>query len=171
MFGAIISAMLIVYAVLTVAMVIMLPLTVIQRMRRELMGEAVDAEPRHDSPDADEQEEKRQLTRVRLQTTAEAVVRSHDRILEDWVAHLQDEQMSVSPGQTSGDGDSSRPDPAVQQRLLDALDTAQHDRLDPADPALDHYTVGLYATRVRELEAAWTAYRQSSSRWNPGCDA
>ena len=34
MFGAIISAMLIVYAVLTVAMVIMLPLTVIQRMRR-----------------------------------------------------------------------------------------------------------------------------------------
>ena len=47
MFGAIISAMLIVYAVLTVAMVIMLPLTVIQRMRRELMGEAVEPGSHH----------------------------------------------------------------------------------------------------------------------------
>jgi hypothetical protein len=34
MFGAIVGAMLIVYAVLAVAMVIMLPLTIIARMRR-----------------------------------------------------------------------------------------------------------------------------------------
>lgn len=163
MFGAIISAMLIVYAVLTVAMVIMLPLTVIQRMRRELMGEAVDAEPPLDSPDADSQEEKRQLMRVRLQTTAEAAVRSHDRILEDWVAHLQDEQMTVSPGQTADAEPPDHPDPAVQQRLLDALDTAQNDRVDPAGSELDHYTVGLYVTRVRELEAAWTAFRRAEN--------
>ena len=39
MFGAIVGAMLIVYAVLAVAMVIMLPLTIIARMRRELTGE------------------------------------------------------------------------------------------------------------------------------------
>src|SRR5699024_6464755 len=39
MFGAIVGAMLIVYAVLAVAMVIMLPLTIIARMRRELAGE------------------------------------------------------------------------------------------------------------------------------------
>ena len=163
MFGAIISAMLIVYAVLTVAMVIMLPLTVIQRMRRELMGEAVDAEPHHDSPDADELEEKRQLTRVRLQTTAEAAARSHDRILEDWVAHLQDEQMTVSPAQSADAESPDHPDPAVQQRLLDALDGAQNDRVDPEGPDLDHYTVGLYATRVRELEAAWAAIRRAEN--------
>jgi len=160
MFGAITSAMLLVYAVLAIAMVIMLPLTVIQRMRRELTGEVVaEAEPRHDSDgtDAEEQEEKRQLTRVRLRTTAEAAARSHDQILEDWVAHLQDEQMVAS----SGDDATEEIDPAVQKRLLDALDTAHEDRVDPTEPELDHYAVGLYATRVRELEAAWTAYRRA----------
>ena len=164
MFGAIISAMLIVYAVLTVAMVIMLPLTVIQRMRRELMGEAVEPDSHHDSPDAEAQEEKRQLTQERLQTTAEAAVRSHDHILEDWVAFLQDEQMRVPPARAASAEAPGDVDPAVQKRLLDALDAAQSDRVDPVDPGLDHYAVGLYATRVRELEAAWTAYRRAEGR-------
>jgi len=43
-------------------------------------------------------------------------------------------------------------------------DAAQSDRVDPVDPGLDHYAVGLYATRVRELEAAWTAYRRAEGR-------
>lgn len=161
MFGAIVGAMLIVYAVLAVAMVIMLPLTVIARMRRELTGEVpILDELDSDPADADDLEEKRQLARVRLQTTAEAAARSHDQVLEDWVTHLQDEQMAASPA-VAASAVSGNVDPAVQKRLLDALDAAQSDRVDPVDPSLDHYVVGLYATRVRELEAAWAAYRRA----------
>ena len=96
MFGAIVGAMLIVYAVLAVAMVIMLPLTVIARMRRELTGEVPildELEGDLARSRAEDLEEKRQLTLVRLQTAAEAAARSHDQVLEDWVTHLQDEQI------------------------------------------------------------------------------
>jgi hypothetical protein len=98
---------------------------------------------------------------VRLQTTAEAAARSHDQVLEDWVTHLQDEQMTASRVGAASAEVPGDVDPAVQKRLLDALDAAQSDRVDPVDPGLDHYAVGLYATRVRDLEAAWTAYRRA----------
>lgn len=167
MFGAIVGAMLIVYAVLAVAMVIMLPLTIIARMRREPAGEVPILDDLEDDlarSRAEDLEEKRQLTLVRLQTTAEAAARSHDQVLEDWVTHLQDEQMTASPVGTASTAVPEDVDPAVQKRLLDALDAAQSDRVDPVDPGLDHYAVGLYATRVRELEAAWTAYRRAEGR-------
>src|SRR5690606_29268099 len=105
---------------------------------------------------AEDPEERRQLTQVRLQTTAEAAARSHDQVLEDWVTHLQDEQMVASPAGAASADARGDVDPAVQKRLLDALDAAQSDRVDPTDPGLDHYSVGLYATRVRELEAVWS---------------
>ena len=164
MFGAIVGAMLIVYAVLAVAMVIMLPLTIIARMRREPAGEVPildDLEGDLARSRAEDLEEKRQLTLVRLQTTAEAAARSHDQVLEDWVTHLQDEQMTASPVVATNAEVPGGGDPAVQKRLLDALDAAQSDRVDPVDPGLDHYAVGLYATRVRELEAAWSAYQRA----------
>ena len=167
MFGTIVGAMLIVYAVLAVAMVIMLPLTIIARMRRELAGEVPildELEGDTTGSRAEDPEERRQLTQVRLQTTAEAAARSHDQVLEDWVTHLQDEQMTASPVGTASTAVPEDVDPAVQKRLLDALDAAQSDRVDPVDPGLDHYAVGLYATRVRELEAAWTAYRRAEGR-------
>ena len=128
MFGAIVGAMLIVYAVLAVAMVIMLPLTIIARMRRELTGEVPTLDDLEDDlahSRAEALEEKRQLTLVRLQNTAEAAVRSHDRILEDWVAFLQDEQMRVPPARAASAEAPGDVDPAVQKRLLDALDAAQ----------------------------------------------
>src|SRR5690606_37989535 len=107
MFGAIVGAMLIVYAVLAVAMVIMLPLTIIARMRRELTGDVPildELERDTTGSRAEDPEERRQLTQVRLQTTAEAAARSHDQVLEDWVTHLQDEQMVASPaGAASAD--------------------------------------------------------------------
>ena len=167
MFGTIVGAMLIVYAVLAVAMVIMLPLTIIARMRRELTGDVPildELERDTTGSRAEDPEERRQLTQVRLQTTAEAAARSHDQVLEDWVTHLQDEQMTASPVGTASTAVPEDVDPAVQKRLLDALDAAQSDRVDPVDPGLDHYAVGLYATRVRELEAAWTAYRRAEGR-------
>ena len=167
MFGAIVGAMLIVYAVLAVAMVIMLQLTIIARMRRELTGDVPildELERDTTGSRAEDPEERRQLTQVRLQTTAEAAARSHDQVLEDWVTHLQDEQMTASPVGTASTAVPEDVDPAVQKRLLDALDAAQSDRVDPVDPGLDHYAVGLYATRVRELEAAWTAYRRAEGR-------
>ena len=167
MFGAIVGAMLIVYAVLAVAMVIMLPLTIITRMRRELTGDVPildELERDTTGSRAEDPEERRQLTQVRLQTTAEAAARSHDQVLEDWVTHLQDEQMTASHVGAASTAVPEDVDPAVQKRLLDALDAAQSDRVDPVDPGLDHYAVGLYATRVRELEAAWTAYRRAEGR-------
>ena len=164
MFGAIVGAMLIVYAVLAVAMVIMLPLTIIARMRRELTGDVPildELERDTTGSRAEDPEERRQLTQVRLQTTAEAAARSHDQVLEDWVTHLQDEQMTAPPARAASAEVPADIDPAVQKRLLDALDAAQSDRVDPVDPGLDHYSVGLYATRVRELEAAWSAYQRA----------
>lgn len=161
MFGALITAMLLAYGILTVATIVLLPVVIIQKRRSDREDEArhsltqgYDDSVFDDLALEDDPEERAQLTRARLQTTAEAAARSHDRILEAWVEHLQDEQMSVAPGPD----EEALPAPAVQQRLLDALDAARDDRVDPADPALDHYAVGLYATRVRELDAAWTAY-------------
>ncbi|GAA4510823.1 hypothetical protein [Brevibacterium yomogidense] len=173
MFGAIISTMFLVYAVLAVAMVVVVPVVLVARIRNELARhDGTEAAPHVDDPSPiyEEQEEQRQLTRVRLRTTAEAAMRSHDRILEEWVAHLQDEQIETA----ARGGAHTQPGralyPAVQKQLLDALDAAQEDRAVPADPALDHYTVGLYATRVRELEAAWNAYRRESGSIAKSCD-
>ena len=69
--------------------------------------------------------------------------------------------MRVPPARAASAEAPGDVDPAVQKRLLDALDAAQSDHVDPVDPGLDHYAVGLYATRVRELEAAWSAYRRA----------
>jgi len=150
MFGAIVGAMLIVYAVLAVAMVIMLPLTIIARMRRELTGDVPildELERDTTGSRAEDPEERRQLTQVRLQTTAEAAARSHDQVLEDWVAHLQDEQMTASPVGTASTAVPEDVDPAVQKRLLDALDAAQSDRVDPVDPGLPRRGVPRAADR------------------------
>lgn len=165
MFGAIISTVVLVYAVLAIAMVVVVPVIAIRRMRRELKGQSpAEAVPGIEAPDPtpEDREEQRQLARVRLRTTAEAAVRSHDQVLEEWVAHLQDEQIEPSPLHGAHPGTYDTVDPAVQKQLLDALDTAQQDRIDPTNRNLDHYAVGLYATRVRELEAAWSAYRRDA---------
>lgn len=171
MFGAIISTMFLVYAVLAVAMVVVVPVVLVARIRDELArrdGTEAASRIEGSSPSDEEQEEQRQLARVRLRTTAEAAVRSHDRILEEWVAHLQDEQIEASAKGEAHAQSKPPVGPAVQKQLLDALDAAQEDRVNPEDPTLDHYTVGLYATRVRELEAAWSAFRHAgTSNFNP----